>query len=240
MKIIGMLGGTGWTSTITYYRLLNQGVREKLGGSHSARIILQSIDYHDLKTNYGIDDQKVCDVLTTELNALIALKPDCLMICNNTLHKYFDLIKDRLKLEVPVFHVVDLIAQSLKAQNHKKVLLLATKFTLEDSYFTQSLSQHGIEVTIPEAEDRARISAINLELGENKVTQESRDYFKDLVKKYNHLDAVVIACTELPVVIDETNSCLPIIDPVPLQVQAALDFALDKPERNALSNMVMA
>lgn len=231
MKTIGMLGGTGWTSTITYYRLLNQGVREKLGGSHSARLILQSIDYHDLKTNYGIDDQKVCDVLTTELNALIALKPGCLMICNNTLHKYFDLIKDRLTLEVPVFHVVDLIAQSLKARNHQKVLLLATKFTLEDGYFTQSLSQHGIEVTIPEAEDRGRISAINLELGQNKVTQESRDYFKDLVKKYKDLDAVVVACTELPIVIDETNSCLPIIDPVPLQVQAALDFALDNAEK---------
>ena len=239
MKTIGMLGGTGWTSTITYYRLLNQGVREKLGGSHSARLILQSIDYHDLKTNYGVDDPKVCDVLTTELKSLIALKPDCIMICNNTLHKYFDLIKDRLTLDVPVFHVVDLIAQSLKAQNLKKVLLLATKFTLEDGYFTQSLSQQGIEVTIPEAEDRGRISAINLELGQNKVTQESRDYFKDLIQEYNDLDAVVVACTELPIVINETNSCLPIIDPVPLQVQAALDFALDNAEEEALSNRAM-
>lgn len=226
MKTIGLLGGTGWSSTIGYYKILNEMVNQRLGGYHSAKILLKSIDYDGIMSSYGKNHDKVAQLLENELSGLIALQPDCFMICCNSLHKYYDIIKDRLNSQIPIMHAVDLVAQHGKEQHYKSVLLLATKFTMEDGFFAKKLEASGIRVVIPDLGERLEMQNIHNELMQNIVTEKSRDYFRDLVLKHYILDAVVLGCTEYPLVIDQTNSALPIIDPVYLQAKSAVDYAL--------------
>lgn len=226
MKTIGLLGGVSWSSTIIYYKILNELVQERLGGQHSAKILLKSIDYHDIQNAYGKDHDRVAALLEEELQGLIALKPDCILICCNTLHKYYDMIKDRLVTNIPVFHALDLVVQQLQRQDCKKVLLLATKNTLEDGFFAKKLEQSNIEVTIPNKEEREEIRKIHDELKQDVVTEKAKKFFSDLIASHKNLDAVVLGCTELPLVVYQKNSLLPIIDPILLQTSAAVDDAL--------------
>ncbi len=226
MKTIGLLGGTGWSSTIGYYKILNELVHERLGGYHSAKILLKSVDYHEIMSNYGKDHAKIAELLKRELSELIALKPDCFMICCNSLHKYYDVIKHSLHSSIPVFHAIELVADYSNAQNHNKVLLLATKFTMEDGFFAKTLESKGIEVIIPDLQERDEMQRIHGELMQNIVTEKSRDYFSHLIQSHQNLDAVILGCTEYPLVVDSSNSVLPIIDPVYLQAKYAVDFAL--------------
>lgn len=226
MKIIGLLGGVSWSSTIIYYKILNELVQERLGGQHSAKILLKSIDYHEISNNYGKDHERVAALLEEELRGLIALKPDCILICCNTLHKYYDMIKERLVTNIPVFHALDLVVQELQRQNYKKVLLLATKNTLEDGFFARKLEQSNIEVTIPNQEEREEIHKIHDELKQDVVNEKSKKFFSDLITSYKNLDAVVLGCTELPLIVHQENSSLPIIDPILLQTSAAVDYVL--------------
>ncbi|MBS0656023.1 MAG: amino acid racemase [Verrucomicrobia bacterium] len=225
MKTIGLLGGTGWSSTIGYYTLLNKLMNARLGGRHSAKVLLKSIDYHDLWSSYG-NDQKAAQLLQQELTGLIALKPDCIIICCNTLHKYYDMIKNNLNSPIPVMHAVDLVAQHAKNCGYKKVLLLATKFTMEDGFFAKKLENAGIDVVIPVQQERQILQDIHAQLMVNNVTTEAREYFRRLILQHNDLDAVILGCTEYPLVVDEANSALPIIDPVSLQTASAVNFAL--------------
>ena len=197
----------------------------RLGGHHSAKILLKSIDYHDLWSNYG-NDQKAAQLLQEELAGLIALRPDCIIICCNTLHKYYDMIKESLDSSIPVIHALDLVAQHAKDRGYKKVLLLATKFTMEDGFFAKNLENAGIDVVIPTQNERNILHEIHDQLMVNCITIEAREYFRMLILKYNDLDAVILGCTEYPLVVDETNSALPIIDPVNLQTASAVNFAL--------------
>lgn len=226
MKTIGLLGGTGWSSTIGYYKALNELVSKRLGGYHSAKILLKSIDYHDIMNNYGKDHAKTSSLLKQELQDLITLKPDCIIICCNTLHKYYDLIKHELKTNIPILHAVELVAQHLLDNQQKTVLLLATNFTMKDGFFEKMLQHKGIVVSIPNEHECKIMHEIHEELMHNIVTDASRDFFSNLVKKHQPLDAVILGCTEYPLVVDQTNSALPIIDPVNLQVEAAVDYAL--------------
>lgn len=226
MKTIGLLGGTGWSSTIGYYKAINELVAKRLGGYHSAKILLKSIDYHDIMSHYGKDHAKISAILKQELQDLMALKPDCIIICCNSLHKYYDLIKHELKTQIPVMHAVELVAQHLRDNQQPTALLLATKFTMEDGFFEKILQQRGIEILIPNELERNKMQEIHEALMHNTVTDESKHYFSVLIKKYQHLDAVILGCTEYPLVVDHTNSTLPIIDPVTLQVKAAVDYAV--------------
>lgn len=227
MKTIGLLGGTGWSSTIGYYTLLNEKVGQQLGGYHSAKIILSSVDYHDIMSNYGKDHDATAAALKRELQKLIALNPDCIMICCNSLHKYYDLIKNDFMSTIPVFHAVDLVGDEVKKQNYKKVLLLATKFTMEDGFFARKLQDRGIEVVIPNLEERNQMQMIHGQLMQNSVTEEARSYFGSIIAKYNDCQAVILGCTEYPLVVNQSNSELPIIDPVQLQTSSAVEFALN-------------
>lgn len=227
MKTIGLLGGTGWSSTIEYYRLLNETMHKRLGGYHSAKVLLKSVDYHDIMTHYGKDHDKIAEILKRELLELIALRPDCLMICCNSLHKYYDIIKDQIPSRIPVIHALDLVVNHLKSQYYSKVLLLATKFTMDDGFFAEKLEKNGIQVVIPSPEQRIRIQEIHEDLMQNKRTSDATAYFKDLIGQYKDVDAVVLGCTEFPTVIHQSDSPLPLINPMELQVACAVDYALD-------------
>lgn len=226
MKTIGLLGGTGWLSTIEYYRKINQLVAERLGGYHSANIILKSIDYHRIMINYGKNPELIAEILFKEVRDLINLRIDCIMICCNSLHKYFDLIEASLNLEIPVLHAVKLVAKDLHLRGLKRVLLLATKATMEDGFFADTLRDNNIIVKIPDTDECEQMHLIHLKLMQNHVEQKSRDYFSMLTKKYQELDAVILGCTEYPLILDKKNSALRTINPVDLQAKAAVDYAL--------------
>ncbi len=226
MKTIGLLGGTGWSSTIGYYKTLNELVNQQLGGYHSAKILLKSIDYHDIMNNYGKNHEQIAQLLQHELLGLIALNPDCIMICCNSLHKYYDMIKDNISSTIPVFHAVELTAKYANENSCHKVLLLATKFTMEDGFFAEILEKHGIDVVVPIQKERDKMQKIHDELMKNVVTQESRNYFRDLIATHKDLDALVLGCTEYPLIVDHNNSALQIIDPAYLQAAHAVGYAL--------------
>ena len=228
MKLIGVLGGTSWPSTMQPYRLLNEAVQARLGGHHSARILLYSIDYHAIKSRYENGWNEIPQLLKREIEALLSFGPDCFMIANNTLHKAYDLIAHQLPAGVPFFHAVDLVCADLMARGVTHVLLLGTRFTMEDGFFARPLQAAGIRVDIPDAGDRDRVQAIQSRLAKGEIDASFAPAFTELIARHaaEGCEAVVTACTELPLVITAGTSSLPIVDPLVLQCRACTDFAL--------------
>lgn len=229
MKLIGLLGGMGWQSTIEYYRLLNELVSQKLGKHHSARLVLSSPDYEDIK-QYGYDQaQERGEVLLNALIELSGFNPDCMLICNNTLHKVYDEIKPHLHSDIPVLHIVDIVCEELARKDAKKALLLGTQFTMEDGFFADGLKQQDILSIIPDEDERRHIQEIHDELLQDVPNEKMINWFKELIEKYSdEVDAVVLACTELPLVISQNNVDVPLFNSLELHCKAAVDFALEK------------
>lgn len=226
MKTIGLLCGTSWPSSIEYYKLLNQMANKHFGGFHSAKLIMLNIDYHGIKQHYPNGWDKIPAVLKTELEKLDALNPDCLLICNNTLHKGYDMIKDEIQLNSPLFHMLELTAKEASKNKYTKLLLLGTKFTMEDDFFKKHLENHGSQVVVPTLKQRDEVQAFQTKLSKGIIEEDAKVYFKDLLLQYKDVDAVVLGCTELPLVIKEEDISQKILDPLTLQCQKAFEFAI--------------
>lgn len=224
MRLIGILGGTSWPSTISAYRMLNEAVQRRLTRDHSARIVLYSVDYGEMLGDWGQTDR----LLLKELRKLLSFAPDCWMIANNTLHKFYDEIRGELPDAPPMFHAIDLVRRQLMADGVQRVLLLGTRFTMEQDYYAGPLRAAGIEVVVPKEADRAHIEAVQRRLAHGEVDPDFAPYFGDLIA--GHADAgceaVVAACTELPLVVTSEISAIALIDPLRLQCEACVDFAL--------------
>ncbi len=228
MKTIGLLGGTSWPSTITYYKQLNQGVQKRLGGYHSARILLKSIDYQPIKALYGSNNtQEIISLLNSEISDFLTLKPDCLVLCNVWLHKFFDMITPPLSLNIPFFHAVEVIERQALQLEYQDILLIGTKHTMEDGFFEKRLEAIGLTVIIPNLAERNEIQRIQTDLAQGKSDLTYKTSLQKILNSYAHLNAVVLGCTELPLVIQEDDSPLPILDPLALQCRNAINFALD-------------
>lgn len=225
MKTIGLLGGTSWPSTLDYYATLNRMVGEKLGGFHSAQIILKSIDYHDIKSCYGRDWSKVAPLLEKEIRAALALKPDIFLICNNTLHKALD----ELQIDFGAVQLIHMIAETgkeAKAQGYKNLLLLGTKGTMEDGSYARKLESFGAMVGVPDLADRDLIQTLQPKLAAGEDPALYVEQFRAILARYPEYDAVVLACTELPLVVTPAITDLPILNPTFLQCRAAVEAAL--------------
>lgn len=184
MKTIGLLGGTSWPSTIEYYRILNELAQRELGGFHSASLLLRSIDYHDIKSRYHERWAEIPALLEREIRALAALGPDCLVICNNALHKAFDAIAARLALTIPVFHIVEATGRAARSLDCRRLLLLGTKFTMEDGFYHRGLERFGLCVETPEAADRVRIQEIQTALARGVMAPSYRADLAVLIEKH--------------------------------------------------------
>jgi aspartate racemase len=228
MKTIGLLGGTSWPSTIEYYRILNELAQSRLGGFHSANILLRSIDYHEIKSRYHERWNEIPSLLRKEIEALARLGPDCLVICNNTLHKAFDVIEADLRLTAPVFHIVAVTGKFARSRHFKRLLLLGTKFTMEDGFYHRGLETFGLQVSTPDYEDRIEIQRIQSQLAKGLMEEEFREYFAGLIERHADVDAVVLACTELPLAIDPKDFDTEIINPTELQCREAFEFAVSE------------
>lgn len=226
MKTIGLLGGTAWVSTIEYYRRLNQKVNARLGKNHSAKIILSSIDYETIKKFNYENWEKIGEVLLEEILKLDSCNVDCILICNNTLHKAYDTIAPHLSIETPVLHIVDCVANHIKQQNMSNILLLGTKFTMEDGFYHKRLENFGIKVVTPDESERNEVQRISQEEISREIFSEaSKEWFKKVISKYA-CEGVILGCTELPLLITQKDYQVPIFNTLDLHCEKAVEFAL--------------
>lgn len=230
MKTIGLLGGTSWPSTPLYYEYLNRAVADARGGHHSAEIILYSIDYHDIKLRYtaagGWDD--IPALLREKLQRLADMKPDCILVCNNTLHRALPEILPQMNLTVPVVDLVAETGRRLQQQGIGSALLLATRFTMEDGFFARRLQdEFNIKVNVPDAADRAEVQEIQTAVSAGKQEPAHAERLAAMVRaRYNDSAAVILACTELPLVATQADYAMPLINTIHAQCDAALKRVL--------------
>jgi len=226
MKRIGLLGGTSWPSTIEYYRILNEQAQDYFGDGHSAKLLLWNIDHFEIRQHYPNNLDKVNSILQRELESLNNLKPDCIVICNNTLHESYDAIKNNLNLDVPVIHMANLTAKYVSDFGFNNVLFTGTKYTMECGYYSDKLEANGIKVTIPNVEDRISIQSMQQSIAKGKSMKGFEESFEEIISRYKTCDSIITACTELPLVITPKITKLKIIDPLQLQCKAAFEFAV--------------
>jgi len=227
MKTIGLIGGTSWHSTITYYRIINETVAEKLGGHHSAKIIMSSIDYESIaRLAHDNDWNGITTLLSNEAKKLEDAGADFFLICANTLHKVAGNVSD--KVNIPLLHIVDATAEEIKRKNLKKVGLLGTTFTMEDASYGKRLSQHGLETIVPDETARKEIHNIIFnELTKGIFTQESRNKYIKIISSLtgNGAQGIILGCTEIPLLICQQDSPIPIFDTTKIHSIAAAEMA---------------
>lgn len=228
MKTLGLIGGTSWVSTMDYYKLINEGINEKLGGSEFARCIIYSLNYGDIIRNNKKDDWDANLALIGE-GAKILENGGAkgIILCANTMH----LIADRLQslINIPIIHIATATAAEIKMKNIKKVGLLGTKFTMERNFYKTKLSEQGIEAIIPGDDERDFIHyTIFEELGKNILKDESRQRYISVIKNLiaNGAEGIILGCTEIPLLIKQDDVMVPVFDTTMIHSEAAVQFAL--------------
>jgi len=228
MKTIGLIGGTGWVSTLEYYRLINEETNKRLGGHNAARCIIYSFNYADINECNLREDH--AGVYKFVLDAAVKLKnasADCIVICANTMHQYVDELNKEIKL--PIIHIADAAAAEIKKQGLLTIGLLGTKFTMEMDFYTKRLSTAGINSLIPEKPERLFIhNTIMDELLKEILKPESKKRFLEIINDLEQKGAqgIVLGCTEIPLLIKQEDSQLPIFNTLKIHAKAAVDFAL--------------
>lgn len=231
MRRIGLLGGTSWESTVDYYRLLNAGVRDRLGGSHSADLVLRSADFAEIEALQAVDDwTSLGRRYAREASTLVAAGAEVLAICANTMHLLYD---DVARAGVPTVHLVDAVADVARAAGYTRVGLLGTRYTMASpDLYPPRMADRGVEVVVPQPEDAAEVHrVIYAELVRGEVREASRDALEAVVGRLVEagVEAVVLGCTELGMILAAERSPVPLLDSLAIHVEALLDAALDGP-----------
>ncbi len=229
MRTLGLIGGMSWESSIIYYQQINRAVRERLGGLHSAQIILHSCDFAAIAELQRQDAwDALADRLTQAAQALERAGADCVAICSNTMHKVAAEIQ--AGLDVPLIDIRAVTGSALQAHNARKACLLGTRYTMEQAFFRGPLQQEwGIEVVIPNEPARQAVHAIIFEeLCQGVVCPTSRQALRTLIAEQAErgVDAIILGCTELMLLLDQEHSVLPLVDTTTLHARALADFAL--------------
>jgi aspartate racemase len=229
MKVIGLIGGMSWESTVPYYQIINNTVKEKLGGLHSAKIIMYSVDFAEIE-EYQVNGEwgKSAKVLSEIAVKLETAGADFIVICTNTMHKVAPQIQKAIT--VPIIHIADATALELQKSNIEKVALLGTKYTMLQDFYKERIESNGIEIIIPEAEDIETVNSIiydELCLGEIKDT--SREKYIEIIEKMKikGAQAVILGCTEIGMLIKEKDSPLPVFDTTEIHAYNAAMQAME-------------
>jgi aspartate racemase len=229
MKRIGILGGMSWESTQLYYQLMNGAVREQLGGLHSAELILYSVDFDQIeKMQHRGDWAALGLLLASYAEKLVAAGADGLVIATNTMHKVVPTIQRHI--DIPVLHIADCTGQVIEDRGLKRVGLLGTKFTMEDAFYKDRLSdQFGIEVLVPDASARHTVhDIIYQELCLGKINAASKAQFLNIIQQLsdNGAEAVILGCTEIGLLVQQTDTQIPLLDTTVIHAQQAVKWAL--------------
>lgn len=229
MKTIGLIGGMSWESTVPYYRQINETTRERLGGLHSARIILYSVDFHDIERLQHAGDWQAAGVLLAEAaRVLQAAGASFLVLCTNTMHNVAASIE--AAVTIPLFHIADPTADAIRQAGHSTVGLLGTRFTMEQAFYRDRLSErHGLRVIVPDPEDRDAVHRIIYEeLCLGVVTAESRSVYRGVIASLAEqgAQAIILGCTEISLLVTQEDSAVPLFDTTALHARAAALEAL--------------
>ncbi len=214
MKTVGLIGGMSWESTIPYYRIINEYVKDKLGGLHSARIILYSVEFDEIeKCQSSGDWDRSAEILGDAAKKLELAGADFIVICTNTMHKVAPQIRE--KISVPIIHIADATADELEKAGISKVALLGTRYTMTQDFYKKKLIDRGFEVLIPDESDVEIVNNIIFnELCVGIVKEESRKIYSSVIDKLRDkgAEAVILGCTEIGLLIGRKDSSLPIYD----------------------------
>ncbi len=228
MRTLGLLGGMSWESTALYYRLINQTVRERLGGLHSAPLLLDSVDFAPIAALQHAGEWNQAGRILAERAAILERAgAQGIVLCTNTMHRVADAIQARIG--IPFLHLAEATAQRIVAAGHSRVALLGTAFTMEQDFYKGVLREHGLTVLVPESVGIAEINrVIYQELCQGRVEATSRAYYVDAVARLAARGAqcVILGCTEITLLVAAADLCLPCFDTTAIHAQAAAEFAL--------------
>jgi aspartate racemase len=229
MKTIGLIGGMSWESTATYYRIINELVRDRLGGLHSAKICLCSLDFAEIAAQQSRGDWDAMGALLGDAaKHLEAAGADCVLICTNTMHKLADAVQRRIT--IPLLHIADAAAERAVAAGLTCVGLLGTRFTMEDGFYAERLSaQHGITVITPDEADRQVVHRIIYdELCVGRRDEASKQEYLRIIKRLvaHGAQGIVLGCTEIGLLISQSDTEVPLLDTTTIHAEAAVEFAL--------------
>jgi len=229
MKTIGLLGGMSWESTLVYYRLINQTVKARLGGSHSARCLLYSVDFAEIETlQHASQWDELTQLMIAAVQRLVGGGADCLVICTNTMHRMAREIQSATPL--PLLHIADATAIAITAQGMNTIGLLGTRFTMEGDFYRGKLeSDHGLSVLTPDDAGRETVHRVIYdELIHGVIREDSRREYLGVIADLADKGAqgVILGCTEISLLVKQDDVDLPVFDTTALHAQAAVDWAL--------------
>lgn len=229
MKTIGLIGGMSWESTVPYYRQINETIKNRLGGLHSAKIVLYSVDFHDIEQLQHAGDWEAAGAMLAEAaRSLETAGSDFLVLCTNTMHKVVPSIE--AAVTIPLLHIADPTAGEIKQAGISTVGLLGTRFTMEEAFYRDRLSEHhGLQVFVPNAEDRDTIHRIIYEeLCLGVVLPESRSEYRRIMDSLasQGAEGIILGCTEISLLVSQQDSGVPLFDTTAIHAQAAAEEAL--------------
>ena len=228
MKTIGIVGGLTWHSTLDYYRLLNKEVNRRLGGYHAAKIILNSVDFAEIKVLTEKEDwDGIAVIMCNAARSIEAAGASCLMLGANTMHNIAD--KVIAFINIPLIHIADAVAIVIKNKSLKKVALLGTKYTMQMAFYKSILAKHGIETIIPSEEDIEYINkSIYVEFSKGIFLPETKKRYLHIIDELviQGAEGIIFGCTEIPILVKQEDCGVPVFDTGYIHVMAAVDFAL--------------
>lgn len=229
MKTIGLLGGMSWESSLEYYRIINETVKRKLGGLHSAKSLMFSFDFYEIEELQAKGDwQSATEMMISGARQLESGGADFLIICTNTMHLMADEVANSVK--IPLVHIADATGDRVLKSGLNRVALLGTKFTMEQDFYKGRLvEKYGLDVIVPDENDRQTIhDIIYNELCLGEVSDRSRKVFLEVIGRLetNGAEGVILGCTEIPLLIKQADVSLPLFDTTKIHAEVAVDFAL--------------
>lgn len=229
MKIIGLIGGMSWESSLKYYRIINETARNRLGGLHSAQSLMYSVDFAEIETlQHQGHWQEATQMMIEAARRVERGGADFLVICTNTMHKMAEEVQQNIS--IPILHIGDATAERVKAHKLRKVGLLGTKFTMEEDFYKGRLIQkHGLQVIIPTPEDRAIVHRVIYdELVIGKINPTSRAQYQRIIDELvqQGCEGIVLGCTEIGLLVKEADSRVPLFDTTQIHAIAAVEYAL--------------
>lgn len=229
MKTIGLIGGMSWESSSEYYRIINEEVKRRLGGLHSAKCVLYSVDFEEIEICQRNGEwEKTARILTDAARSLEAAGADFIVLCTNTMHKVADQIQ--AGIHIPFLHIADITAQQILSHGIKTIGLLGTSYTMEQDFYISRLDAKGIIVLIPKETDRVIVNAVIYdELCRGQIIAESRAQYKRIIEDLieQGVDGIILGCTEIGMLVKPEDSSVPLFDTTLIHAKGAVDYALD-------------
>lgn len=228
LKTIGLIGGMSWESTVTYYKIINETVKEKLGGLHSAKCILYSVDFQEIEECQANGNwKKSGEILGEAANNLEKAGADFIVICTNTMHKVINQIKE--KISIPILHIAEMTAEKILEKGLKNIALLGTKYTMEQDFYKSKLIEKGINVIIPDKNDIEIINKVIYdELCLGTINSNSKKKFLEIVDKLRSKGAegIILGCTEIGLLIKNEDTDVPLFDTAVIHAEEAAIYSI--------------